>query len=268
MTDPSGSPVLLEAQDISKSYVVRSGSRVGLIEALRGVSVSLQAGKVTAIVGASGSGKTTLAKILASMETADSGSVLLDGVAMKPGGREYLRHVQMVFQDPYGSLNPLHPVRYNLVQSLRLRYGRRHRATEAELCDVLERVSLTPAADYLDRLPTELSGGQRQRVVLARALAAGPRVLLADEPIASLDVSIRMDVLRLFKRLCVEENLAILYITHDIASAHFLADDVIVMHHGVVVEQGSADQVVADPRDGYTRQLIDAAPDPERRVSW
>ena len=170
----------------------------------------------------------------------------------------------MIFQDPFGSLNPVHTVRYTLTRSLRIHRGRlRGAELEAALDELLERVQLRPAARYIDKFPHELSGGQRQRVAIARALAADPEVLLADEPISMLDVSIRLGILNLLRDLRDRLQLAILYITHDIASARYFADRTMVMYAGRIVESGDSESVTQDPKHPYTQLLVRSAPDPD-----
>ena len=170
----------------------------------------------------------------------------------------------MIFQDPFGSLNPVHTVRYILTRSLRIHRGRlKSDELEIALRELLERVQLTPAERYIDKFPHELSGGQRQRVAIARALAADPEVLLADEPISMLDVSIRLGILNLLRDLRDRLGIAILYITHDIASARYFADRTMVMYPGRVVETGDSESVTQDPKHPYTQLLIASAPDPD-----
>jgi peptide/nickel transport system ATP-binding protein len=177
----------------------------------------------------------------------------------------YRRQVQLVFQDPFASLNPVHTVRYHLSRPLRI-YGHARTADEetAQVISLLERVSLTPAEQFMRKYPHELSGGQRQRVAIARALAARPSVLLADEPVSMLDVSIRLEVLNLLLRLKEEDRLAVLYITHDIASARYFADETLVMYAGQMVEGGASEEVIQRPKHPYTQLLLEAAPDPDR----
>jgi peptide/nickel transport system ATP-binding protein len=172
----------------------------------------------------------------------------------------------MIFQDPFASLNPGHTVRYHLTRALRIhnRVGRGKAETDAALRDLLRKVQLTPPERYADKFPHELSGGQRQRVAIARALAAGPEVLLADEPVSMLDVSIRLGILNLLRDLKEQMHLAILYITHDIASARYFADETQVMYAGRIVEGGDSESVTQRPAHPYTRLLIDSAPDPDR----
>lgn len=245
-----------------------------VVHAVEGVSVALHRGKVTAVVGESGSGKSTLAWMLARLIAPSSGRLLLEGhevPVIRSSARrskstdEYRRAVQLVLQDPFASMNPVHTVSYVLQRPLKL-HGIAGRGPEldAALARLLERVKLTPAEQYLPKLPHELSGGQRQRVSIARALAVSPRVLLADEPVSMLDVSIRLGVLNLLGELRDEEGLAILYVTHDIASARYFADMVMVMYAGEVVEVGPSMAITDHPSHPYTRLLLSAAPDPER----
>ncbi|HKO25926.1 MAG TPA: ABC transporter ATP-binding protein [Solirubrobacteraceae bacterium] len=252
-------PAVLEAVDLRKSY--RLG-REAAVDAVTGVSLRLRLGTITALVGESGSGKTTVARLLAGQERRSGGQILLDGKATDPaarrGFRTYKGAVQMVFQDPFASLNPLHTVRYHLERALRL-----HGRDGSELDALLEQVRLSPPDQYRDAHPHELSGGQRQRVAIARALAASPRVLLADEPVSMLDVSIRLEMLDLIEELRARLDLAVLYITHDIASARYFADEILVMHGGEIVERGPAEQVTQAPSHDYTRLLIASAPDPD-----
>ena len=177
----------------------------------------------------------------------------------------YRRRVQMIFQDPFASLNPTHDVRYHLARPLRLHGHARTRDEEtAQALALLDTVALSPAGQFIRKFPHQLSGGQRQRVAIARALAAQPDVLLADEPVSMLDVSIRLDVLNLLLQLKDERRLAVLFITHDRASARYFADETLVMYAGQTVEGGPSDEVIQRPRHPYTQLLISAAPDTSR----
>jgi peptide/nickel transport system ATP-binding protein len=178
--------------------------------------------------------------------------------------RRYRRQVQLIMQDPFSSLNPIHSVGYQLARPVKLHHMAGPGGVGAAVEALLERVKLTPPSRYLDRLPHELSGGQLQRVAIARGLAVEPQVLLADEPVSMLDVSIRLGVLNLLAELCQRERLAVMYITHDLASARYLATTVLVMYAGQVVEEGPAAQVVDRPAHPYTQLLLSASADPER----
>jgi peptide/nickel transport system ATP-binding protein len=275
----TGAP-LLEARGLTKHFAVHHAKRSGrarlagargeapVVHAVEDVSLSLPESGITAVVGESGSGKSTLARLLARLITPTAGELLLDGSpvpAQSRGRRNYARDVQLVLQDPFSSLNPVHDVRYHLARPLRIHgLGGQGTDLEAAMTGLLERVSLTPAEQFLRKYPHELSGGQRQRVAIARALAVRPRVLLADEPVSMLDVSIRLGVLNLLGDLRERDKLGILYITHDIASARYLADVIMVMYAGQVVESGPAATLTDEPAHPYTQLLLSAAPDPDR----
>jgi peptide/nickel transport system ATP-binding protein len=259
---------VLEGRDLTKSFWVKQGrgplAKKARVHAVEAVSVRLDSGKVTAIVGESGAGKTTVARMLAKIIKPDAGGVFLDGKPA-PRGRpkSYAAKVQMVFQDPFASLNPVHRVRHQLVRPLEIHHiedGHVDRAAE----ELLRRVALEPAAQFLNKFPYELSGGQRQRVSIARALAVRPRVLLADEPVSMLDVSIRLGVLNLLADLRDRDHLAILYVTHDIASARYLADTIVVMYAGQLVEAAPSVDLTDHAAHPYTQLLLSAAPDPDR----
>ncbi|MFG2732876.1 ABC transporter ATP-binding protein [Streptomyces canus] len=257
---------VLEVADLIKDFRVRGGLRPTRLRAVDHVSFTLTPGRTVALVGESGSGKSTTARIIARLEQPTGGRVTLTGAdgATVPD-RDYRHHVQMVFQDPFASLNPFHTIAHHLARPLRL-HGRARTRTEtwSATAELLERVSL-PAGTLAHRRPHELSGGQRQRVAIARALAPGATVLVADEPVSMLDVSIRLDVLNLLARLQREENLAVLYITHDLATARHFADDILVLYRGRVVERGPADKVIRTPQHPYTKLLAAASPDPAAR---
>jgi len=252
--------------DLVKDYTIRNGLKRTRLRAVDHVNLELVPGRTVALVGESGSGKSTIAKILTRMETPTAGKVdvrLDDGTAVHRAA--YRREVQMVFQDPFASLNPFHSIEHHIARPLRI-HGRTAAGEETHrrVLEMLERVNLTPAANIAPRRPHELSGGQRQRVAIARALAPGSRVLIADEPVSMLDVSIRLGVLNLLGRLQREDDLAVLYITHDLATARHFSDEIVVLYRGRVVERGPADAVILDPHHEYTKLLALAAPDPER----
>lgn len=258
----------LRAAGLTQHFPVHRSGKGKVLRAVDQVSLELWAGQVTAVVGESGSGKSTLARILARLIRPTGGQVWLgeDEVALasRRDLRSYRRQVQLILQDPFSSLNPVHTIGYQLTRPLRI-HGMATRSESAEAVSrLLERVNLTPGADYASKLPHELSGGQLQRVAIARCLAVEPTILLADEPVSMLDVSIRLGVLNLLEDICESEHLAVLYVTHDLASARYLATTVVVMYAGQVVESGPAAELVDDPVHPYTQLLISASADPER----
>lgn len=259
---------LLEADQISKHFPRHGLSGVS-VRALDNVTLPIHAGQTTALVGESGSGKSTLAQILALGQSPTSGQVRLHGEPVQRlrgrQRRRYFSSVQMILQDPFSSLNALHTVRYILSRPLRIFGGfRSRRAVDEQVRRLLERVKISPAEDFIDAFPYQLSGGQRQRVAVARALAADPVVLLGDEPVSMLDVSVRLGVLNLLAELRDQENMGLLYITHDIASARYFADEIYVIYAGKLVEYGASERVTSDPQHPYTQLLLDASPDPDR----
>ncbi len=256
-------PLTLEAAGLNKVFKLGRGAT---LQAVRNVSFGLYKGAVVALVGESGSGKSTVAKLLAGQERPTSGQITLDGEPVNVHGsrafRRYKSQVQYVFQDPFSSLNPAHTVGYTLTRPVKL-HQPGVKNVPAAVTALLEQVRLTPAAQFVVKYPYELSGGQRQRVSFARALAAQPTVLLADEPVSMLDVSIRLEMLNLLDDLRTRLSLALLYITHDIASARYFADEVLVMYGGQIVERGPAEEVTQQPAHPYTQLLIASAPDPD-----
>jgi peptide/nickel transport system ATP-binding protein len=263
---------VLEARELTKHFPIRASRRSprgGVVHAVDDASLVIPPGSITAIVGESGSGKSTLARMLARLIKPTGGELLLDG--QRAGGlgrarRQYARAVQLVLQDPFSSLNPIHDVRYHLARPLKVhKLAGKSASLDESIDGLLAKVSLSPPGVFADKLPHELSGGQRQRVAIARALAVQPRLLLADEPVSMLDVSIRLGVLNLLADLREKDGVAIVYVTHDIASARYLADVVAVMYAGRIVESGPASVVTDQPAHPYTELLLSAAPNPERR---
>ena len=256
-------PLAMEAKGLGKDFRLGRGAT---LHAVRDVSFGLYRGAVVALVGESGSGKSTVARLLAGQEQPSAGTITLDGqpadVGSRRAFRRYKSEVQLVFQDPFSSLNPVHTVSYHLERPVRLHQGSDVNVKD-QVTALLEQVRLTPAAQFLPKYPHELSGGQRQRVSFARALAAKPAVLLADEPVSMLDVSIRLEMLNLLDDLRKRLALALLYITHDIASARYFADEVLVMYAGEIVERGPAEDVTQQPAHPYTQLLVASAPDPD-----
>lgn len=256
----------LSVTKLCKDFRIRNGLKTSTLHAVKDVDFDLVPGRTVALVGQSGSGKSTVARMIAQLERPTSGEIMLDD---RPIGRRgaalkrYRDDVQMVFQDPFASLNPFHTIAHHLERPLQLHeHGGTNKELRGRVIELLERVNLTPGASYADRRPHELSGGQRQRVAIARALAPQPKVLIADEPVSMLDVSVRLGLLNLLARLQREENLAVLYITHDLATARHFSDEILVMYRGEVVERGDADEVILRPQADFTKALRAAAPEP------
>ena len=234
------------------------------IPAMQDVSFSLQRGKALALVGESGSGKTTCARAIARLFTLTSGRILLRGTDIaairgRKAALAYARAVQMVFQDPFSALNPTHTVRHHLHAPLEAA-RRSEGATPRALSGASSRRSSSIPTRRSAKYPHELSGGERQRVNLARALAVGAELIVADEPTSMLDVSIRRSVLDLMRRLKDERGISFLYITHDIATGSYFAEDMAVMFAGRIVERGPSGAIVRDPRHPYCRLLLSALP--------
>lgn len=239
------------------------------VVAMRNVSLTLQKGKALAIVGESGSGKSTIGRSVTRLFQLSEGAIRFKGrdiadMHTRADNLAYSQAVQMVFQDPFAALNPAHTIRHHLERPLKLHKKLSGAGLAAAVKSVLADVELDPAVT-LDKFPHELSGGQRQRVNLARALAVGAELIVADEPTSMLDVSIRKSVLGLMERMKKERGITFLYITHDIATAHYLAEETAVMFAGQVVEWGPSHRVVSNPAHPYTKVLLNAVPDPSMR---
>jgi len=261
---------VLRAENIVKTYKRRRGFTSTTVRAVENVSFSLERGRIVALVGQSGSGKSTIGRLVTGVEHIDSGAIIFtEGgkpVDIKSLGhrglKEYRRHAQLVFQDPYAALNPVKTIAHSLSRPLQNYRRMSGRAAREECMKILTRVGLTPAERFIDKFPHQLSGGQQQRVVVARALAPEPEILIADEPTSMLDVSIRAEILELLSDLVHDENLAMLFITHDLLSARMLADEILVLNHRRIVESGSAEQVIEHPKNDYTRLLLNSIPNP------
>jgi oligopeptide/dipeptide ABC transporter ATP-binding protein len=278
--EPSASPVgaaedaLLEVRDLKVHYALRGGAldrltgrNTGAVKAVDGVSFSLNAGEVLGVVGESGSGKTTLGRAIVGMAPVTGGSLSFEGddlLSLKgPQRRAARRRLQMVFQDPHASLNPSmdlltaigHPLKIHGVTKDETEIRRR-------VSETLERVGLSPVERFLHKFPADLSGGQKQRAVIARAIILGPALLVADEPVSMLDMSVRAKILQLMMDLRDDLDLAYIYITHDLASAKFFCDRIAIMYLGRIVEIGPPSEIYSNPRHPYTRALLAAIPDP------
>jgi peptide/nickel transport system ATP-binding protein len=262
----------LEVKSLTKRFAVGSTiRRRAQVHAVDDVSFELRPGTITALVGESGSGKSTVARLLARLYEPSGGEVLFEGsdVSRVRRRRDVLRYrsqVQMIFQDPFGSLNPVKTVRHHVERPLRIHHVVPSGQVEERVHELLRTVGLVPPEDVAAKYPHELSGGQRQRVSIARALAVEPKVVLADEPISMLDVSIRIGILNLMLKLRDERGIAFLYVTHDLASARYVADDILVMYAGQIVEHGPIEEVLSAPLHPYTRLLLAAVPDPAAKT--
>ena len=258
---------LLRTERLTRHFKIGSALSRRTLHAVDDVSFAIGEREIVALAGESGSGKSTIARVLARIYKPTSGEVFFEGkpLSSMTSRQERLRYssmVPMVFQDPFSSINPVFRVQHGVLRCLKLHRPSLSPAERlAEAARVFEVVGLNP--DMLQRFPYELSGGQRQRVGFAQALAMRPRLILADEPVSMLDVSIRLEMLDLIEELRARLDLAVLYITHDIASARYFADEILVMHDGEIVERGPAELLTQAPTHAYTRLLIESAPDPD-----
>ena len=259
-----GEQPLLEVRNLSKSFSDSGIFYSSLNEVVENISFQVFPGEIVGLVGESGSGKSTIAKLITRLIRPTSGDIFLKGSNKKVSEArkvplEYRKQVQMVFQDPFSSLNSIHTVYHHLARPLL----RHQLVSEEKLLDhiiaMLETVGLRPGSTFAEKFPHEMSGGERQRVAIARALSLSPDLIIADEPTSMLDVSIRMEILEIFARMRIEKNLTIIFITHDLASARYLADRIIVLQRGSIVEQGVAEDLIQSPKEAYTKQLIKAA---------
>lgn len=259
--------VLLEVRNLTKHFSVGGMFAQNKVRALNEASFTIAKGEVVSLVGESGSGKSTTARLIARLMPATEGEIVFDGVDVlqkesRGASKNYRRNVQMIFQDPFGSLNGSHTIGHHLERPLRIHKMAEGPAIKERIHELLETVGLIPPADVAARYPHELSGGQRQRVAIARALAVSPRLILADEPISMLDVSIRAGILNLMEDLKEEHGIGFLYITHDLASARYIGDKTIVMYAGHMVESAESTELMEKPAHPYTELLKSAVPDP------
>ncbi|MBM3584737.1 MAG: ABC transporter ATP-binding protein [Alphaproteobacteria bacterium] len=263
------SGVVLEATDLARFYQLKRGfmRKPATVRALAGASFTLKAGKTLAVVGESGCGKSTLARAVTLIEEPTSGKLIIDGkdTSSAANRKELREKVQIVFQDPYGSLNPRKKVRDIIGEPLAI--NRDHSASEREglVKEMMVKVGLRP--EHVTRYPHMFSGGQRQRIAIARALMLRPQVLVADEPVSALDLSVQAQVLNLLMDLQAEFDLAYLFISHDLSVVQHIADELMVMYLGRPVEQGAKGRIFQTPRHPYTRALLSATPvaDPAKR---
>ncbi|MBV7436645.1 ABC transporter ATP-binding protein [Aeromonas sp. sif2416] len=264
---------IIEVQHLYKDFSVNSNAiKSGKMRALSDITFNLHRGRALAVVGESGSGKSTIAKIIAKMYKLSSGRILYRGRDLEEFNKgtallDYRQSVQMVWQDPFGSLNPTHTIYHHIARPLLLHSKVIDKKDLPDMVHaLLEKVGLTPAKATAAKYPHQLSGGQRQRVNIARNLAVEAEVVLADEPTSMLDVSIRIGILNLMEQMKNELGVSMLYITHDIATARYVAEDLAVMYVGHMVEWGEVDEILHHPQHPYTQLLISAVPDPEKSI--
>ena len=258
------SDAILKVRDVTREYVIGGGmfSKPRVLQAVKGVSFDVERGSTLAIVGESGCGKSTLARILTMIDPQTSGSIEIDGLSIdiaKTGiSREMRRKVQIVFQNPYGSLNPRQKIGHVLEEPLQLNTDMSAAERRDAALSMLEKVGLKP--EHYGRYPHMFSGGQRQRVAIARAIMLKPKLLVLDEPVSALDLSVQAQILNLLKDLQDEMGLTYVFISHDLSVVRYLADKVMVMYYGEVVEYGTRDEVFGNPQHEYTRTLFSATP--------
>jgi oligopeptide/dipeptide ABC transporter ATP-binding protein len=267
---------LLRLDDLEVHFPIRRGivdavlgRRAGAVRAVDGINLTINKGEVVGLVGESGSGKTTTGRVIVKLTRQTAGSITFNGSDVTNlwgtrALRDYRRRVQLIFQDPYETLDPKQTIHDFVAEPLEVNgIGKNRAERESMIAASLEAAGLRPASTYAHRYPHELSGGQRQRVVIAGALAIGPELVVADEPVSMLDVSIRTELLRLMLDLREARNLTYLFITHDLSIAWVIADRIAVMYLGRIVELGPANSVISAPRHPYTAALVSVAPSPE-----
>jgi peptide/nickel transport system ATP-binding protein len=263
---------LLRTEGLTRYFRVGKLTRKQTLHAVDDVDFAIGRGEIVALVGESGSGKSTIARLLALVYKPTRGEIWFEGkpitrLKTRNAKLAYSGDVPMVFQDPYSSINPAYRISHGILRGIKLHRPELSRRQQyGELDRVLDAVGLVPARDTRRRFPYELSGGQRQRVGFAQALAFRPKLIIADEPVSMLDVSIRVGVLNLMAELREQEGVSFLYITHDVASARYLADRIIVMYAGHLVEEGETEDVLQHPKHPYTQLLVSAVPDPRAEL--
>ncbi|HSB65746.1 MAG TPA: ABC transporter ATP-binding protein [Anaerolineales bacterium] len=270
-TSPTDGPIhtrpMLGVYHLVKYFPIGSMFSTKQVHAINDISFEISRGQVVSLVGESGSGKSTTARLIIRLIQPTSGKIFLDGVNVlesepRKASLAFRRKVQMIFQDPFGSLSPNHSIGYQLSRPIIIHKRAQGKAVKEKVYELLATAGLNPPREMAEKYPFELSGGQRQRVSVARALAVEPELILADEPISMLDVSIRMGVLNLMENLKEAKNIAFLYITHDLASARYIGDRTMVMYTGHIVESGESIDLMENPQHPYSQLLLSAVPNP------
>lgn len=271
MKKPKESISIMQVKNLTKHFNTGNALSKSTVKAVRDANFDLHPSQVLALVGESGSGKSTIVRMLARLYKPTAGNISFQGkdirqIKNRADVLSYVSQVQMIFQDPFASLNPAHPIGYQLARPLILhgKVGKTKKAQRQKVLELLEKVALSPPEQFIDKYPHQLSGGQRQRIAIARALAVEPLVILADEPVSMLDVSIRLGVLNLMERLRRDEEIAFLYVTHDLASARYFADAIMVMYAGSILERANSEVLIKTPKHPYTELLLSAVPNPEK----
>lgn len=261
---------IIEVKELVKTFRsskmnILPGKQRQVVEAVANVSFDINTKEIISVVGESGSGKTTLGRLMVKLVEPKSGNILFEGKDIfkikGKGMLDFRKKVQMILQDPYDSLNPLYSVMHSVSQPLNIfRKDLSDSEKRDQVIETLEMLGLRPAVEFIDKRPGELSGGQRQRVSIARAMISSPKFIVADEPVSMLDVSLRAEILNKMKKLKTKNDVSFMFITHDIATARYMGDRMLIFYKGSIVEQGKTSEVMSDPKHPYTRLLIESVP--------
>lgn len=260
--------IILQVENLKKYYTKKNffGKEISLVKAVDDVSFGIEEGQTLVLAGESGSGKSTIAKLVLRAIPADSGKIIFDGSEItdkKEDLKKIRMGIQMVYQDPYDSINPQMKIKDIISEPLEIHKIGNSKERLEMVRQVLHEVKLEPAEDIMGKYPHMLSGGQRQRIVLARALVLKPKMIIADEPVSMLDVSIRAEILELMEGLRQKHHISFLYITHDLATARYFGQKIAILHHGKIVETGPIEEVLFSPKHPYTQALLDAISEPD-----